>query len=89
MLTRSALAMMENSQEPKQAETSRSPSRRASSGVLGFVCLLVIAVYAGVTHLEDWEAFSANAAASGYNLLVQGFRAGHLSLRKAVPPGLA
>ncbi len=80
---------MDSHPEPKQADATRVTSRRASSGVLGAVCLLVIAVYAGVTHLEDWEAFSANAANSSYNLLVQGFHAGHLSLRKAVPPGLA
>jgi tetratricopeptide (TPR) repeat protein len=80
---------MDNHPEPKQADAAQATLRRASSAVLGAVCLLVIGVYAGVTHLEDWEAFSANAASSCYNLLVQGFRAGHLSLRKAVPPGLA
>ena len=32
---------------------------------------------------------SLNAADTYYNLLVQGFRAGQLSLKKEVPPGLA
>ncbi len=35
------------------------------------------------------ELLSPNAAGTYYNLLVQGFRVGHLSLEKEVPPGLA
>jgi tetratricopeptide (TPR) repeat protein len=35
------------------------------------------------------ELFSPDAAESQYNLLVQGFRAGRLSLKKEAPPGLA
>ncbi len=36
-----------------------------------------------------WESVDRNAADDTYNLLVQGFRAGQLSLKKEVPPGLA
>ena len=35
------------------------------------------------------ESLSQNAADARYNLLVQGFRAGQLSLKKDVPPGFA
>ncbi|HUJ72982.1 MAG TPA: tetratricopeptide repeat protein [Verrucomicrobiae bacterium] len=56
---------------------------------LAAVAALVIAVYACATHPGVRESLSRNAADSYYNLLVQGFRAGHLSLNKDVPPGLA
>jgi tetratricopeptide (TPR) repeat protein len=36
-----------------------------------------------------WEALSPNAAGSYYNLLVQGFRVGQLSLKKETPVGFA
>jgi tetratricopeptide (TPR) repeat protein len=36
-----------------------------------------------------WQSMDRNAADDYYNLLVQGFRAGQLSLNKEVPPGLA
>jgi tetratricopeptide (TPR) repeat protein len=57
---------------------------------LAAVCVLVIGVYAYMvqsgTLLELW---TPNAADAYYNLLVQGFRARQLSLKKEVPPGLA
>jgi tetratricopeptide (TPR) repeat protein len=53
-------------------------------GVLGAVCALVVGVYAYTAH---WGVLG-NAADTYYNLLVQGFRAGQLSLKKEVPPGL-
>ncbi len=56
-------------------------------GVLGAVCLLVIGVYACLARSDEWESLSPNAVNSDYNLLVQGFRAGQLSLKKEVPPG--
>ncbi|MGD1019009.1 MAG: hypothetical protein ABSA12_06790, partial [Verrucomicrobiia bacterium] len=55
---------------------------------LAAVCALVIGVYAYTAHSSFLETVSANAADSYYNLLVQGFRAGQLNLKKAVPPGL-
>ncbi|MGO9243969.1 MAG: tetratricopeptide repeat protein [Verrucomicrobiia bacterium] len=58
-------------------------------GVLGAVCALVIAVYAGTAHSGLLESLSLNAADGYYNLLVQGFRAGQLSLKKEAPPGFA
>ena len=55
---------------------------------LGAVCTLVIVVYAYTAQSGLWELLSPNAGDTYYNLLVQGFRAGQLSLKKEVPPGL-
>jgi tetratricopeptide (TPR) repeat protein len=52
------------------------------------VCALIIGVYAYTAHSGVSESLSLNAADTYYNLLVQGFRAGQLSLKKEVPPGL-
>jgi tetratricopeptide (TPR) repeat protein len=58
-------------------------------GILVAVCVLVIGIYASMAHSVEWEPFTARAADQYYNLLVQGFRDGQLSLKKEVPPGLA
>ncbi|MGA2139046.1 MAG: hypothetical protein ABSH14_09320, partial [Verrucomicrobiia bacterium] len=56
---------------------------------LAAVCALVIGVYMCMAQSGKMELLSPNAADTYYNLLVQGFRAGQLSLKKEVPPGLA
>jgi hypothetical protein len=53
------------------------------------VCVLVIAVYAYMAQSGLLELLRPSAADTYYNLLVRGFRAGHLSLQEDVPPGLA
>lgn len=58
-------------------------------GILVAACTLVVMFYACTAHSGYLESLSLNAADSYYNLLVQGFRAGHLSLNKEVPPGFA
>ncbi len=58
-------------------------------GILGVVCALVVGVYAYAAHSGPAELWSPNAADTYYNLLVQGFCAGQLSLKKEVPTGLA
>ena len=58
-------------------------------GIPALVCLLVIAGYASAARLGGEKWSTLNAANQGYNLLVQGFRAGQLSLKKEVPPGFA
>ncbi len=56
---------------------------------LGAVCALVIGLDAYMSLPGDWEKFGLeNAADASYNLLVQGFRAGQLNLKKEVPVGL-
>ncbi len=57
--------------------------------LLAAVCVLVIGVYAYMAQSGLLELLSPSAADTYYNLLVRGFRAGHLSLQKEVPPGLA
>ena len=64
-------------------------SRWMQHGSLAAVCLLVIGVYAYMAQSGVLELLSPNAADAYYNLLVQGFRDGQLSLKKEVPPGLA
>jgi tetratricopeptide (TPR) repeat protein len=54
--------------------------------LLAVVCALVIGVYAYMAQSGGLE--SQPAADAYYNLLVQGFRAGQLNLKKEVPPGL-
>jgi tetratricopeptide (TPR) repeat protein len=50
---------------------------------------LVIGVFVDMVQSGAWQSMDRNAADDYYNLLVQGFRAGQLSLNKEVPPGLA
>jgi tetratricopeptide (TPR) repeat protein len=56
---------------------------------LAAACALVIGVYAYTAQSGLLELLSPNPAETFYNLLVRGFRDGHLSLKKEVPPGLA
>jgi len=60
---------------------------RMQGAILGAVCLLVVAVYACTARAGFLASRSLNAADDYYNLLVQGFRAGQLSLKKDVPEG--
>ncbi len=53
------------------------------------VCVLVIGVYAYAAQSGIMESLTLKAADTYYNLLVQGFRAGQLNLKKDVPDGLA
>ncbi len=59
-----------------------------ASRLLAAVCVLVVGAYAYMAESGMLELLSSNPADSYYNLLVDGFRSGHLSLRKEVPPGL-
>jgi hypothetical protein len=58
-------------------------------GLLAAVCVLVVGVYAYMARLGGMEWSTLNAANQGYNLLVQGFGARQLNLKKEVPPGFA
>ncbi|HUI05873.1 MAG TPA: tetratricopeptide repeat protein [Verrucomicrobiae bacterium] len=50
---------------------------------------LVVGVYAYTAHSGFYELLSPTAADAYYNLLVQGFRAGQLSMKQQVPPEIA
>jgi len=56
---------------------------------LGVVCVLVIGVYANMSQSGVLELVSPNVSETYYNLLVQGFRAGQLNLKKDVPTEFA
>ncbi len=64
-------------------------SRWRQHGLLAGVCASVIAVYIGIAREGAETQPSLNPAGSYYNLLVQGFRAGQLNLKKEVPARLA
>jgi tetratricopeptide (TPR) repeat protein len=53
------------------------------------VCALVIGMYAYTAPLGRLESSFSDPADDYYNLLVDGFRAGHLSLKKEMPAGFA
>ena len=57
--------------------------------ILGAVCALVIGVYACTAHSGFVTSLSLDATDNYYNLLVQGFRAGQLSLKKTMPDAVA
>ncbi|MGO9244950.1 MAG: tetratricopeptide repeat protein [Verrucomicrobiia bacterium] len=57
--------------------------------ILFAVCAVVIAVYVYTAHPGFVTSWSLNPADNYYNLLVQSFGAGQLSLKKDVPPGLS
>ena len=53
------------------------------------VCALVIGIFAWSAESGFLELASPRAEDSYYNLLVQGFRAGQLNVKREAPPGLA
>ena len=57
--------------------------------ISGMVCALVVGIYAWSAESGHLELASPHAEDSYYNLLVQGFRSGHLNVKREAPPGLA
>jgi tetratricopeptide (TPR) repeat protein len=57
--------------------------------VLVGVCVVVVGIYAYTAHSGYFVSSSLSPADEYYNLLVQGFRAGHLNVEADVPPALA
>jgi Tfp pilus assembly protein PilF len=57
-------------------------------GSLAAVCALVLGVYAYTAHSGFSTPGCLDPADTYYNLLVRGFRAGRLNLKKEAPPGL-
>ncbi len=55
----------------------------------GLVCILVIVIFTWGTEPAFRAPEHPNTADSYYNLLVQGFRAGQLNVKREAPPGLA
>src|ERR1017187_9624231 len=57
--------------------------------ILAAACAVVLGVYAITVHSGMMESLTTDAADAYYNLLVRGFRAGQLNLKRDAPPGLA
>jgi tetratricopeptide (TPR) repeat protein len=81
--------MIDSKSDGSEVEASAVMSRWIQYGFLAATCLLVIGVYAYTAQEGFVLSSSLNAADNYYNLLVQGFRAGHLNLKTDVPPNLA
>jgi tetratricopeptide (TPR) repeat protein len=71
----------------KQVELP-DPLRGADHAVFGLVCALVIGIFAWSAESGFFELASPLAENSYYNLLVKGFRAGQLNVKREAPPGL-
>ena len=65
-------------------------SRWVRRTIFAAACAVVIAVFAAIADtIGATLEWNPNPAAANYNLLVQGFRAGQLNLKRPVPPGFA
>lgn len=80
--------MTDSQSDCSKAGGPQGKSAWVQRGILGGVCALVIGVYAYAAHSGSAVSRNVNPADANYNLLVQGFRAGQLSVKKEVPPGL-
>ncbi|HUJ44531.1 MAG TPA: tetratricopeptide repeat protein [Opitutaceae bacterium] len=73
------------------ATIARMPSDRTSSSrsvLFAVTCAIVIACFAGMAAVGETELTGQAAALEHYNLLVEGFQHGHLSVNRAAPAGL-
>lgn len=68
---------------------NKPDSRWMQRCILAAVCVLVIGIYAFTAHSGVLESLDHDPSHTFYNLLVQGFRAGQISLKIEAPPGLA
>lgn len=57
--------------------------------VYGLLCALIVGIFAWSAEPGFLELANLEAKDSYYNLLVQGFRAGQLNVKREAPPGLA
>ena len=70
--------------------SEESRSRWVRRAIFAGVCAAVIAIFAAIANTVgaalEWNP---NPAMANYNLLVRGFQAGQLNLKREVPPGMA
>jgi len=81
--------MTDNQSDCREAEAPGARCLWMQRGILAAVCVVVIGVYACVAHCGIPISGRMSAPDNYYNLLVQGFRAGQLSLKRDAPPALA
>jgi tetratricopeptide (TPR) repeat protein len=72
--------------ESGKVAATEGGSRWARYAVLAAVCALVIGIYARTANSGVLELMGSGAQDSFYNLQVQGFRDGHLSVKRQLPP---
>jgi tetratricopeptide (TPR) repeat protein len=77
--------MSKNASKKNKAAATIGAIRWTQWVVLGAVCALVIGFYAWCANSGVLELMGSGAHDSYYNLLVQAFRDGHLSLERQVP----
>ncbi len=68
---------------------SETRARLAGSAVVAIACAFVAGLLSWMAAASVTELSGSSAADIHYNLLVEGFQHGHLSLNKQAPPGLA
>ena len=81
--------MIDSNSDDRRAEASGGWPRWMPPAIFVAACAMVIGFYAVTAQPGYLVSSGLNTADAYYNLLVQGFRAGHLSVKKDVPPGLA
>ena len=68
--------------------TEHRPKGRVPQILLATACLLVVGLYLWTTSRSYHRFLLPDPTEAFYNRLVEGFRAGHLSLRMEAPSGL-
>ncbi len=81
--------MIGETSDSLEATASGSKSHRTRWAVLGTVCVLIISFFAWSAKSGFKELLNSKPADSYYNLLVQGFQAGQLNLKREPPSELA
>ena len=84
-----SLAWSGNNRDRAEANDPRGGGTRGvAQSVLAMVCVLVLGIYAWCADSGVTELVSSRPECTYYNLLVKGFRAGQVNLKREVPPGL-
>ena len=80
--------MMNRKLDSGKASALKGDIQWMCHAVFGMVCALVIGIFAWSAEPGFLELASPHAESTYYNLLVQGFRAGQLNVKREAPPGL-
>jgi tetratricopeptide (TPR) repeat protein len=80
--------MSDRASEEKETVATEGGTRWAQCAVFAVVCALVVGCYARSANSGVLELLGSGAQNSYYNLQVQGFRDGHLSVKREAPPNL-
>jgi tetratricopeptide (TPR) repeat protein len=80
--------MMSRKLDSGKASAPKGDNQWMCHAIFGMVCALVIGIFAWSAEPGFLELTSPHAKDTCYNLLVQGFRAGQLNVKREAPPGL-